>query len=160
MSKQCKDKWARPDLLHLNSSANMASWLCFGGRRVPMSCIILASGAARHAEEAVLSDRPTGSARKRELPEREKQSARHASEGRSGRCVLLPPALHRRAYAALMPAGEREAGVFGWKVCRVVCGAAFFQQPRVHRRGGSHALRAGFSHSDVTCCDFWDFCSI
>lgn len=92
MSKQCKDKWARLDLLHLNSSANMAAWLCLSGCRVPMSCIIFASGAARHAEEAVLSDRPTGSARKRELPEREKQSARHASEGRSGRCVLLPRA--------------------------------------------------------------------
>lgn len=101
-----------------------------------MSCIIFASGTPRDAEEAVLSDRFTGSARKRELPEREKQFARHASEGRDGRCVLLLQALHC-VYAALMPAGEREAGVFGWKVRRVVCGADLFQQSLVHHRGGS-----------------------
>lgn len=56
---------------------------------VTMSCIIFASGTAGDAEEAVLSDRFTGSARERELPEREKQSARHASEGGDGGRVLL-----------------------------------------------------------------------
>lgn len=102
----------------------MAAWLCYNElwavarQRRPCSVIFL-SGTACHAEETVLSDRFAGSARPRELPEGEKQFARHASEGRDSGRVLMLSALHC-IYAAPMPAGEREAGVFGWKVCRAV----------------------------------------
>lgn len=44
-------------------------------------CCFFVTGKTRGAEETVLSDYFTGSARKREFPEREEQFARHASEG-------------------------------------------------------------------------------
>lgn len=45
--------------------------------------LFFVTGKTRDAEETVLTDHFTGSARKREFPEREKQFAHHASEGKS-----------------------------------------------------------------------------
>lgn len=55
--------------------------------------VIVVSGKARNTEETVLSDSFTGSARKRELPEREKQFAPYAAEGSHSRRVLMLQAL-------------------------------------------------------------------
>lgn len=44
---------------------------------------VLDAGEDRDAEETVLTDRSAGSAREGEFPEREKQSAHHASEGKN-----------------------------------------------------------------------------
>lgn len=43
--------------------------------------VLFVSGTTHDAEETVLTDYFTGSARKREFPEREKQFAHHATEG-------------------------------------------------------------------------------
>lgn len=45
--------------------------------------LFFVTGKTRDAEETVLTDYFTGSARKREFPEREKQFAHHASEGKN-----------------------------------------------------------------------------
>lgn len=47
------------------------------------------TGKAHDAEETVLTDYFTGSARKRAFPEREKQFARHASEGKNNPRMLI-----------------------------------------------------------------------
>lgn len=51
--------------------------------------LFVVTGKNHDAEETVLTDYLTGSAGKRELPEREKQFARHASEGNEILCVLM-----------------------------------------------------------------------
>lgn len=142
----------------------MAAWLCLSGCRVPISCIIFASGTAGDAEEAVLSDRPTGSARKRELPEREEQFARHASEGRSGGCVAA--AVSVALCSRRSDARRRERSWRLWMESMPSClrGSLFPTAACPSQRWvpaeSAHALRASFSHSDPTFCDFWDFCSI
>lgn len=45
-------------------------------------CCFLFTGKNHGAEETVLTDYSTGSTRKRQLPAREKQLARHAAEGK------------------------------------------------------------------------------
>lgn len=51
--------------------------------------LFLVTGKTHDAEETVLTDYLTGSARKREFPEREKQFAYHASEGKTILCMLF-----------------------------------------------------------------------
>lgn len=46
-----------------------------------LCCFLFVSGTTHDAEETVLTDYFTGSAGKREFPEREKQFAHHATEG-------------------------------------------------------------------------------
>ena len=54
----------------------MLCWLCF-------------TGEDHDSEETVLADYSAGSARKREFPERERQLAHHASEGKNIYCVSV-----------------------------------------------------------------------
>ena len=56
---------------------------------IVLPCFLF-KGAAHDPEETVVTDQFTGSARERELPEREKQFARHAAEGKKSLCLLKP----------------------------------------------------------------------
>lgn len=51
--------------------------------------VFVVTGKNHDAEETVVTDYLTGTARKREFPEREKQFARHASEGKDILCMLV-----------------------------------------------------------------------
>lgn len=85
-------------------------------------CWFLLTGKTRDTEETVCTDFFTGSARKREFPEREKQSARHASKGIKNylHADIVNLLLYVLEDALLKSAGEREVGIFGRKVRRVV----------------------------------------
>uniref|UniRef100_A0A3Q1H7H5 Uncharacterized protein n=1 Tax=Acanthochromis polyacanthus TaxID=80966 RepID=A0A3Q1H7H5_9TELE len=57
--------------------------------RALILCCLFLTGKNHDPEETVLTDHFTGSARTRELPEREKQFAPHASEGKNIFCMLM-----------------------------------------------------------------------